>query len=128
MKIAQALNDHRPCFSFEFFPRNEEGMAQLMETIARLRLLSPTFVSVTYGAGGSTRARTLELVTPLQVRAGHRDHGPPHLRRVVAGELRETLDRLAGAGIENIMALRGDLRAGRVRSSRSRTVRPTPPT
>ena len=128
MKIAQALNDHRPCFSFEFFPRNEEGMAQLMETIARLRLLSPTFVSVTYGAGGSTRARTLELVTRFKSELGIETMA--HLTCVGSsrGELRETLDRLAGAGIENIMGLAGDLRAGRARSSRSRTVWPTPPT
>jgi methylenetetrahydrofolate reductase (NADPH) len=121
MKIAQALNDRHPCFSFEFFPpRNEEGMAQLMETIARLRLLSPTFVSVTYGAGGSTRARTLDLVTRFKSELGIETMA--HLTCVGSsrGELRETLDRLAGAGIENIMALRGDPPRG------ARTFEPVP--
>ena len=55
MKIADALSRIYPAFSFEFFPpRNDEGMAQLMDAIARLRLLDPAFVSVTYGAGGSS--------------------------------------------------------------------------
>jgi methylenetetrahydrofolate reductase (NADPH) len=109
MKIADALQRVYPCFSFEFFPpRNEEGLAQLMETSARLRLLEPTFVSVTYGAGGSSRERTLELVTRFKSELGL--EAMAHLTCVGSSraDLRATLDRLAGAGIENVMALRGD--------------------
>ena len=84
-------------------------MAQLMETIARLRLLAPTFVSVTYGAGGSTREPARwSWSTRFKAELGIETMA--HLTCVGSsrGELRQTLDRLAGAGIENIMALRGD--------------------
>jgi methylenetetrahydrofolate reductase (NADPH) len=109
MKIAEALSRIYPAFSFEFFPpRNEEGMAQLMAAIGRLRRLDPAFVSVTYGAGGSSRERTLELVGRFKAELGI--EAMAHLTCVGSSrtELRQTLDRLAGAGIENIMALRGD--------------------
>ncbi len=111
MKIADALARVYPCFSFEFFPpKNDEGMVQLMDTIARLRRLEPAFVSVTYGAGGTSRERerTLELVTRFKTELGI--EAMAHLTCVGASqtELRETLDRLAAGGVENIMALRGD--------------------
>ncbi|MDQ3703312.1 MAG: methylenetetrahydrofolate reductase [NAD(P)H] [Chloroflexota bacterium] len=109
MKIAETLARVYPCFSFEFFPpKNDEGMVQLMDTIGRLRRLEPAFVSVTYGAGGSSRERTLELVTRFKAELGI--EAMAHLTCVGASrtELRETLDRLAGGGVENIMALRGD--------------------
>src|SRR3982750_1689351 len=87
MKIAEALSRIYPAFSFEFFPpRNEEGMAQLMAAIGRLRRLAsafvsvpsgarrrrrvPALVSVTYGAGGSSRERTLELVGRFKAELG----------------------------------------------------------
>ncbi|MGH2371111.1 MAG: methylenetetrahydrofolate reductase, partial [Chloroflexota bacterium] len=113
MKIAETLPHTYPCFSFEFFPpRNDEGMAQLMETVGRLRRLEPTFVSVTYGAGGSTRSRTLDLVTRFKAELGI--EAMAHLTCVGSSrtDLRETLDRLAASGIENIMALRGDAPRG----------------
>ena len=116
MKIVEALTRVYPCFSFEFFPpKNDDGMAQLMETIARLRRLEPTFVSVTYGAGGSSRERTLELVTRFKAELGI--EAMAHLTCVGASQadLRETLDRLAGSGVENIMALRGDPPRGATR-------------
>jgi methylenetetrahydrofolate reductase (NADPH) len=109
MKIAEALSRIYPAFSFEFFPpRNEEGMAQLMAAIGRLRRLEPAFVSVTYGAGGSSRERTLELVGRFKAELGI--EAMAHLTCVGSSrtELRQTLERLTGAGIENIMALRGD--------------------
>ena len=66
MKIRTRLNPSKPCFSFEFFPpKTPEGEKQLWETLEDLRSLEPGFVSVTYGAGGSTRDRTIELVTQL---------------------------------------------------------------
>jgi methylenetetrahydrofolate reductase (NADPH) len=121
MKIAEALTRTYPVFSFEFFPpRNEEGMAQLMATIGRLRLLEPTFVSVTYGAGGSSRERTLELVSRFKSELGI--EAMAHLTCVGSSrdDLRQILDRLAAAGIENIMALRGDAPRG------SREFKPAP--
>ncbi|HEX2033199.1 MAG TPA: methylenetetrahydrofolate reductase [NAD(P)H] [Chloroflexota bacterium] len=116
MKITTTLSRTGPCFSFEFFPpRNDEGMAQLMETIANLRRLEPSFVSVTYGAGGSSRERTLELVSRFKAELGI--EAMAHLTCVGASrqELQQTLDRLAASGVENIMALRGDPPRGQTR-------------
>jgi methylenetetrahydrofolate reductase (NADPH) len=109
MKISQALSSTFPCFSFEFFPpKTDKSMAELMETIGRLRRLEPTFVSVTYGAGGGTRQRTLELVQRFKSELGI--EAMAHLTCVGTSrdQLREVLDSLAEAGVENIMALRGD--------------------
>ena len=98
-----------PTFSFEFFPpRTDEGEQTLWRAIRELEPLAPSFVDVTYGAGGSTRERTLSVVrriveeTPLTVVA--------HLTCVAASreELTATIDELAGAGVRNVLALRGD--------------------
>ncbi len=113
MRIGEALKTLYPTFSFEFFaPKTDEGVDQLMETIGRLRRLEPTFVSVTYGAGGSSRERTIELVTRFKSELGIEPMA--HLTCVGASrdELREKLDRLAEAGIENVLALRGDAPRG----------------
>ncbi|HVA38825.1 MAG TPA: methylenetetrahydrofolate reductase [NAD(P)H] [Candidatus Dormibacteraeota bacterium] len=109
MRIAEILAGRRPAFSFEFFPpKNEEAMAALLETVAALKALNPAFVSVTYGAGGSTRARTIDVTKAVK-----RDLGieaMAHLTCVGASadELRATLDDFRAAGIENVLALRGD--------------------
>jgi methylenetetrahydrofolate reductase (NADPH) len=98
-----------PVFSFEFFPpRTEEGVRQLFETVEALRPLAPAFVSVTYGAGGSTRARTLEIVTRLE-----RDTEVEAVAHVTCAgasrdEIAAVLDEVAAAGIQNVLALRGD--------------------
>ena len=109
MRIDAVLQERRPCFSFEFFPpQSDDGVLKLLKTVEVLRPLAPAFVSVTYGAGGGTRARTIEVT-----RAIKRDLGVEtmaHLTCVgadVAG-LRRVLDEVAGAGIENVLALRGD--------------------
>jgi methylenetetrahydrofolate reductase (NADPH) len=99
----------QPTFSFEFFPpQTDDGMRQLFETISHLRELEPTFVSVTYGAGGSVRQRTVDLVTRIR----HELDIEPvaHLTCVnaTAGELRTILDGLRDNGIDNVLALRGD--------------------
>jgi methylenetetrahydrofolate reductase (NADPH) len=99
----------QPVFSFEFFPpKTDDGVRQLFETISHLRELEPTFVSVTYGAGGSVRTRTVELVTRIR----HELDIEPvaHLTCVdaTAGELRTILDGLRDNGIDNVLALRGD--------------------
>ena len=98
-----------PCFSFEFFPpKTEEGVAELFASIEDLNRLEPSFVSVTYGAGGSTREGTVEITTRIK-----RDYGIETMAHLsVVGETIEgldaILDRLAAAGIENILSLRGD--------------------
>ena len=109
MKIRSRLNPSKPCFSFEFFPpKTQEGEKQLWETLEDLRSLEPGFVSVTYGAGGSTRDRTIELVTHIKERTGIEPMA--HLTCVghTKEEIGSVLDRLAAARIENVLALRGD--------------------
>jgi methylenetetrahydrofolate reductase (NADPH) len=109
MRISDILAARRPCFSFEFFPpKSDEGVASLMETAAALRPLEPAFVSVTYGAGGSTRARTLDVVKAMKHDLGL--EAMAHLTCVgaTANELRAVLRELERAGIENVLALRGD--------------------
>ena len=109
MKIHESLQTTFPSFSFEFFPpKNPEQQEQLLETILKLRPLNPAFVSVTYGAGGSTRALTIDTVARIK-----RDFGiepMAHLTCVGASrdEIHDTLNTLRERGIENIMALRGD--------------------
>ncbi len=102
-----------PVFSFEFFPpKTPEGEATLRETLALLGDLSPSFVSVTYGAGGTTRARTVEITKWIKQELGI--EAMAHLSCV--GEpverLREILDEIGDAGIENVLALRGDAPRG----------------
>ena len=109
MKIRTRLNPSKPCFSFEFFPpKTVEGEKQLWDTLEDLRSLEPGFVSVTYGAGGSTRDRTIELVTQIKSRTGIE----PMAHLTCVGHTRQeidgVLDRLASAHIENVLALRGD--------------------
>jgi methylenetetrahydrofolate reductase (NADPH) len=102
-------NPARRVFSFEFFPpKTDAGVATLERTIRELGELSPSFVSVTYGAGGSTRERTVEIVSRIQREVGI--CAMAHLTCVGANreEIAGVLDRLIGEGIENIMALRGD--------------------
>jgi len=98
-----------PVFSFEFFPpKTDEGTRQLFDTVEALRPLGPAFVSVTYGAGGSTRQRTLEIVKRL--RRESEVEAMAHLTCVGASrsDLAAVLDELADAGIHNVLALRGD--------------------
>ncbi len=95
--------------SFEFSPpRTPEAVARLFETADRLRVLAPTFVSVTYGAGGSTRRNTIDIVSRLQTEIGLT--AAAHLTCVGHSrvELVEVLRELAGRGIRNLMLLRGD--------------------
>ena len=109
MRIRQLLATGRPCFSFEFFPpKTDAGLDLLRQSIASLRDLKPTFVSVTYGAGGSTRDRTIDLVSEIQ--ASHGIDVMAHLTCVGSdrAELQQVLSRLAAARIENVLALRGD--------------------
>jgi methylenetetrahydrofolate reductase (NADPH) len=109
MQIKDLLARGRPTFSFEFFPpKTEEAARQLELTIAQLRDLKPTFVSVTYGAGGSTRDRTIEIVSRVKREAGI--EAMAHLTCVgsTRDDLAAVLERIDQAGIENVLALRGD--------------------
>jgi methylenetetrahydrofolate reductase (NADPH) len=113
LKIADRLALGDPTYSFEFFPpRTAAAAAALEATIADLGALRPDFVSVTYGAGGSTRERTIELAGRIKREAGIETMA--HLTCVGHGraELPPILERLQAGGIENIMALRGDPPAG----------------
>jgi methylenetetrahydrofolate reductase (NADPH) len=109
MRITDALATQRPFFSFEFFPpRDDEGSRRLFETIEALQPLRPSFVSITYGAGGSTRARTVALAKEIQRQIGLTVVA--HVTCVGAdrSQLRALFDDIARAGIENVLALRGD--------------------
>jgi methylenetetrahydrofolate reductase (NADPH) len=100
-------------FSFEFFPpKNEDGARSLFENVAELQRLKPTFVSVTYGAGGSTRQLTNDLV--VRIKRETSLDPMPHLTCVCheEREITEILERHAAAGIGNILALRGDTPRG----------------
>ncbi len=109
MHISDIIKPGEPTFSFEFFPpKNAEAAAALYETIKDLSRYRPSFVSVTYGAGGSTRELTHDLVVKIR----ETTHTPPvpHLTCVchTADEITATLERYASVGIGNILALRGD--------------------
>jgi methylenetetrahydrofolate reductase (NADPH) len=98
-----------PVFSFELFPpKTDDGERNLRAALEALQALEPDFVSVTYGAGGSTRDRTLEVTKWLKQDLGI--EAMAHLSCVgsTREELREILDGIRDAGIENVLALRGD--------------------
>ncbi|MCD6251980.1 MAG: methylenetetrahydrofolate reductase [Psychrobacter sp.] len=105
----------KPAFSFEFFPaKTEQGHEKLLSTFDELNKLSPTYFSVTYGAGGSTRSRTLNIVQALCAR-GDTDIAP-HMSCIGddKSEVAELLELYKGLGIKRLVALRGDLPSGQV--------------
>jgi methylenetetrahydrofolate reductase (NADPH) len=110
MHILDILQAHRTTISFEFFPpKSEAAWEDLFANIAQLQVLQPSFVSVTYGAGGSTRERTHDLVVRIQRETNLT--AVSHLTCVCHGrdELESILTRYAASGIENVLALSGDL-------------------
>ena len=105
----------KPAFSFEFFPaKTEQGHEKLLSTYDELNKLSPAYFSVTYGAGGSTRSRTLDIVQALCAR-GDTDIAP-HMSCIGddKAEIAELLDLYKSLGIKRLVALRGDLPSGQV--------------
>ena len=109
MIFFEKLQSHTPTISFEFFPpKTPEGWAKLYGTIAETARLSVDFVSVTYGAGGSTRENTVDLVASLQNNLGL--HAMAHLTCLGHSQvdLSKILDKLAAKNVPAIMALRGD--------------------
>ncbi len=114
MRIDQILARGGPVFSFEFFPpKTPAGERNLEVALAELVKLEPAFMSVTYGAGGSTREKTIEIVKHISERYGL--EAMAHFTCVAATvpELRATLDEMRAAGIDNVLALRGDPPRGR---------------
>ncbi|HWX96369.1 MAG TPA: methylenetetrahydrofolate reductase [NAD(P)H] [Solirubrobacteraceae bacterium] len=113
MRIDDILGGDGPVFSFEFFPpKTEEGEHNLEAALAELRTLEPSFVSVTYGAGGSTREKTIEIVKRIREQYGLEAMAHFTCVGATVPELRGTLDEMRGAGIDNVLALRGDPPAG----------------
>ena len=109
MHIQDIFRRHSTTISFEFFPpKTDEASAELFETIVSLQALKPSFVSVTYGAGGTTRERTHELV--VRIIRETQLTAVSHLTSVchTQDELAAILDRYADAGVHNILALGGD--------------------
>jgi methylenetetrahydrofolate reductase (NADPH) len=109
MHILDIFQTRPTTFSFEFFPpKTDKASDELFETIVHLQALRPSFVSVTYGAGGSTRERTHDLVVRIQRETSLT--AVSHLTCVCHGrdELAAILDRYAESRIENILALSGD--------------------
>lgn len=109
VRIDRILASGRPSFSFEFFPpKTPAGEAALLETIDELRPLDPAFVSVTYGAMGSNRGQVIELVTKIKHEIGIEAMAHLSCTGHTRDELASVLDRLAEAGLDNVLALRGD--------------------
>lgn len=111
----QSQKKHPQELSFEFFPpRNPEAVGKLQMTQERLAKLNPTFFSVTFGAGGSTRERTLETVVDIREKTGI--SGVPHLSCIGsnAEDIKDVLQSYIDNGIKQIVALRGDLPSGLV--------------
>lgn len=110
MHIRDVFAAHRQTFSFEFFPpKTPESAEALYQAMRELETLKPSFVSVTYGAGGSTRQLTHDLVVRVKTHTALEPF--PHLTCVChqEGEIRQILERYAAAGINNIIALGGDI-------------------
>ena len=115
MHISDVLAQHNPAISFEFFPpKTEASSEELFRTISMLMPLQPAYVSVTYGAGGTTRERTHDLVVKLRKETDLTIVS--HLTCVGSGkeEINQILSKYAVNGINNIMALRGDPPKGQI--------------
>ena len=113
MRIDEILAAQAPVFSFEFFPpKTPAGEQNLYAALSELKALEPSFVSVTYGAGGSSRDKTIEIVKRIKDEFGLEAMAHFTCIGATVGQLRETLDEMQLAGVDNVLALRGDPPAG----------------
>jgi methylenetetrahydrofolate reductase (NADPH) len=113
MKITDKLSAKTPAFSFEFFPpKDQAGVDDLFQTVARLQAYDPAYVSVTYGAGGSARRLTVDLVTRIKREVGLEAMAHLTCAGATRIEIGTVLDQLRDGGIENVLALRGDPQKG----------------
>ncbi len=120
MKLIEVLNRPQLSLSFEVFPpKTDDAFSGVKQATEEISALHPSFISVTYGAGGGTRAYTLEVAKNIKERCGVETLA--HLTCVgsTRESIRERLDAMRAAGIENIMALRGDIPAGMEQDDRS---------
>ncbi len=109
MRISELLKRDGPCFSFEFFPpKDEVGFEELFKTVSLLKQLNPSFVSVTYGAGGSTRRKTVELVTRIKHQLGIESMAHLTCAGASITDLHHVVEELIANQMENVLALRGD--------------------
>jgi methylenetetrahydrofolate reductase (NADPH) len=109
MRIDQLLGGPEPTFSFEFYPpKTPDGERNLYAALRELQPLEPAYVSVTYGAGGSTRTKTLEIVKRMKDEFGLEAMAHFTCVGATVDELRATLDEMTAAGVGNVLALRGD--------------------
>lgn len=110
MKISEVLKQDKPTLSFEVFPpKKDTDFAQVEATATQIAALNPSYMSVTYGAGGSTKGLTIRLAEEIQKKYDVATIA--HLTCVCAGKdsIRQALSDMKAAGIENILALRGDI-------------------
>ncbi|HOO90337.1 MAG TPA: methylenetetrahydrofolate reductase [NAD(P)H] [Syntrophales bacterium] len=109
MKIKSIFEENKTTLSFEFFPPSRDGnIEELYRAIKDLSELNPDFISVTYGAGGSTRDKTVEIASTIKNEYGRETLAHLTCVQATRDDIREQLDRLSEKGIENILALRGD--------------------
>jgi methylenetetrahydrofolate reductase (NADPH) len=109
MKISDLLKTGKKSFSFEFFPpKTEEDAAQLMKTAEALRALDPAYISVTWGAGGGTRRKTLDLVADIKAKLGVETMAHLTCVGVSRAEIDAVLVEIRAKGVDNVLALRGD--------------------
>ena len=120
MKISDILKNEKPSISFEVFPpKADTGIESVRQAVEKIAKLSPSFMSVTYGAGGGTSRYTLDIARDIEKRFGI----PMLAHLTCVSSTRETvgemIEKITDAGIENVMALRGDLTPELMESDRS---------
>lgn len=116
MRITEIMKNRTPAFSLEFFPpKSDEDVKELFQTLHDIKPLNPSFVSVTYGAGGGTKDRTVQIVREAKSKIGL--ESAAHLTCVghSRSEIKQILDELIRSGIDNVVALRGDPPRGEAR-------------
>ncbi|MBP3300035.1 MAG: methylenetetrahydrofolate reductase [NAD(P)H] [Clostridia bacterium] len=120
MKLISLLKGEKPSLSFEVFPpKTDASFDSVEQAVHRIAALKPAFMSVTYGAGGGTSQYTLDISKTIK-----RDHGVPSLAHLTCvsstrESVRQRIAAMQEAGIENVMALRGDIPADRINEDRT---------